>query len=379
MHTIENTKNVLTKLWNKDTGVRLAYQIENFILGNHPERPAITTREKYFDNEKMLQEQLFYIRERNIGWDYYVPALIPHTVQGLTASGFGCEIVYPEDEAPWTKRVIESPDEIKNLKKPSIYDGKMRDALELTKYLVEQSNGRYPVTTSEINGPLVVAEMICGYEDFLVAMYTHPKEVHILLDMIADVIIEFEQAQRNLCGEFVPNLLAGSWSPDGIGITVADDLLAIVSPDLYEEFGVPYLSRISDAFGGIMVHSCGDIGMNLDNLGRLHNLKALNFQATESDFKAVVDAMGGDVLLIPTIGLNQPVQFSSNVEYTEHVLNTMNDDTRLLLVLGYPTTDTTTKSARADEGPMAIQNECISMLDQRIKVINGGAGVEAAR
>jgi hypothetical protein len=47
--------------------------------------------------------------------------------------------------------------------------------------------------------------------------------------------------------------------PKEVGIRISDDTAALMSPKLYREFGVRYNARIAEAFGGLVVHSCGEL------------------------------------------------------------------------------------------------------------------------
>ncbi len=47
--------------------------------------------------------------------------------------------------------------------------------------------------------------------------------------------------------------------PPEVGLRISDDTAAVMSPKLYREFGVAYNTKLSEAFGGIVVHSCGDL------------------------------------------------------------------------------------------------------------------------
>ena len=58
--------------------------------------------------------------------------------------------------------------------------------------------------------------------------------------------------------------------------------LAVLSPKLYREFALPYVNEVSEEFGGVFIHSCGNILHQLDNLAQVHNLRGLNFGVSET-------------------------------------------------------------------------------------------------
>ena len=69
------------------------------------------------------------------------------------------------------------------------------------------------------------------------------------------------------------------------GISVSDDETILLSPGLFEEFGLPYLNRISDAFGGLYYHCCGDFGHVLDKILKIKGLRAINGHLSPKEFK----------------------------------------------------------------------------------------------
>ena len=163
------------------------------------------------------------------------------------------------------------------------------------------------------------------------ALYENPKEVHILLNMVSDLIIEFVKNQQSIVKEFVPNHWPGIWMPDRFGISVSDDLMAVISPDLYEEFALPYNNKISDAFNGVFINCCGDFRHNLDNLAKHKKLRGVDFKASEISYPAVIEKLSGKALLVVRWGLNKDIHFKSCLDFLKHVLDNKKDDTSLYI------------------------------------------------
>ena len=57
----------------------------------------------------------------------------------------------------------------------------MGTILEYIDFFVTQTGGRYPIAPAELTGPLNTAYQVWESDAFMVAMYTHPKEVHHLM------------------------------------------------------------------------------------------------------------------------------------------------------------------------------------------------------
>ena len=79
---------------------------------------------------------------------------------------------------------------------------------------------------------------------------------------------------------------------ENIGICIADDTpLIMLGPAMYAEFGVPYNNLISEAFGGVHIHSCGDYRHNLDQLLTVTGLRSIQLHAGPGEFQLPVAAV----------------------------------------------------------------------------------------
>jgi 5-methyltetrahydrofolate--homocysteine methyltransferase len=105
-----------------------------------------------------------------------------------------------------------------------------------------------------------------GLGDLLSALYGTPEFVYRLVDggsqirevieRLADLWIAFARFQL----ERIPLIHGGSgsffysmWLP-GRGVWLQDDASALLSPGLFEEYIVPSIARIADAFDTVMMH-----------------------------------------------------------------------------------------------------------------------------
>jgi len=159
-----------------------------------------------------------------------------------------------------------------------------------------------------------------GHNSFLLAMRSHPEAVHHLLQMVTDQMIAFARAQRQAAQEqFVPSLFE-PWLPDGWGISVSNDECVMISARDHDEFAVPYLNQLSDAFGGIYIHSCGNWLHQIASLEKVRNLRGLEFGASETPFAPVLDHFGGRVVLACRVGLHREVRFAGMADYVRQLL-----------------------------------------------------------
>jgi uroporphyrinogen-III decarboxylase len=240
-------------------------------------------------------------------------------------SAFGCDVIWWEKDFPAVKPVIgENPEQVYELPQPRVTDGELGRVLEYTKLFVEKTNGKYPIRLTDIQGPLDSAALIFGHNNFLLAMHTHPQEVHRILQAVTRLTIDFAVAQRKLVtdmhAEFVPSMFQ-PWIPDRYGISVSNDECVMLSPEQHDEFSVPYLNQISEAFGGIYIHSCGSWTHLMSSLDKVHNLCGLEFGASEATYEPALDHFNGKIVLAARIGLHRDLKFDGMADFVQKLMS----------------------------------------------------------
>ena len=120
-------------------------------------------------------------------------------------------------------------------------------------------------------------------------------------------------------GEFVPSINY-PWMPDGLGFQVAHDECVMISADMHDEFAVPYLNQVSDAFGGLFVHSCGKWDHQVKSLSKVHNLRGLEFGGSEAPYGPILDYFGGKTALVVRVGLNRDIKFDGMADFVKRIM-----------------------------------------------------------
>jgi len=290
------------------------------------------------EKEVQLQAELATLKWRDAMGidDDFVPQLQPQGGVTAFASAFGCRVQYFEHTQPWAHPVIgadDPPEKVYELQPPAVNDGQLGQMLEFTDYFVAETGGRYPIAVTNMQGPLDTAYLVWEPSAFMLAMYTNPKEVHHLMRLVTDLIVSYVKEQRTHSPEFMPCHFPPLWLPDGRGLAISDDGLAVIGAKLYEEFCLPYVNELSEEFGGIMIHSCGNFVHQFDNLDKVHQLRGINFGVTETPFESIWERFNGKTALIPHLGLNNEVHFDDNEAYLEHVLRTRSHNRGLCVVV----------------------------------------------
>ncbi len=239
-------------------------------------------------------------REKRRGvYDYGMDNVKPNVGIGVVAAAFGCEVTVNDEADPWIKPLIreENVGAVRDLAVPDPVENPVfRKVWDRVEYL--EAHAHMPLRSVNIPSPLVTASLIWDYTSFIEGLMLYPEEAHILLEKITEATIGFirEQFRR------IKNLFSIShemWHvPREGGIRISDDTAALLSPGLYREFGVRYNSMIADAFGGVVVHSCGDVRNVVEAMMETRNLKGLDFTIPQNpDWDVIRRAAAGKTAL----------------------------------------------------------------------------------
>ena len=182
-------------------------------------------------------------------------------------SAFGARCSFPANEFPHAHQVIHSMDEISRISKPHPEKDGLAPFI-LNRLLLNQreieGNG-HKIYFSVSRGPLNIASYLMGTTEFLTAMITHPKEIHHLLRVITDYLVDIHDIQK----QAIPTI---------DGLLILDDLIGFIGEDEFVEFGLPYFKRLfdrnlsvrflhNDASWISSISHLSEMGVNLFNMG----------------------------------------------------------------------------------------------------------------
>jgi hypothetical protein len=292
---MQATKQRLQALWDNQTSTnRMSY-----VLYAMPLKQSPKLSDDMSGIERELITQLQAILEHATWSDDYVPGLSPGINQAMLPAYFGCT----EETSPMTSRiipVIHSPSDVYDLQEigfgSETLAGKM---LEKMSYFYNETQGMLPIYEADLQGPFSVASQVWGIENFLMAVYEYPDEVHHLLSLCTDVVIKFAKLMRDVVNnDWIPYHCAPAvWIPPEKGIAYSEDLLAVVSPKIVSEFISPYCERIASEFGVALLHSCGSINHIIDELNQVDGLVGLNFASSETDLPLLAEYADDSLVL----------------------------------------------------------------------------------
>jgi hypothetical protein len=259
----------------------------------------LATREFFENDQNELDWNLKFHKDRETIYDYAFPHVKPNTGINIIAAAFGCEYKVNDEADPWAACLIreENADDVHALVVPDpVNNPYFKRAWERLDYL--QAHTDLPFRVLNVPSPLVTASLIWDYTSFIEALLVFPDEVHVLMEKVTQATILFikEQFKRIKNRYSVGHEIWGL--PGEMGVRVSDDTGALLSPDLYREFGVKYNGMIAKEFGGIVVHSCGDVANVVAVMMEIPGLKGLDFTIPQTEnWAAIRDAAAGKTAL----------------------------------------------------------------------------------
>ena len=157
-------------------------------------------------------------------------------------SAFGCDIFWPDAGMPMAKPVIQSTADIRSLKPiDPERDGLMPQALKDYRYFWDHLDPAYVETYGYLTGvaasfgPVELAAVLMGHQNFFLTMLAEPDPIHTLLEITTDSVIKWLKAHESVNGPLKR-------------LAIADHLPGQISGEQFEEFWLPYSNRVVAEF-----------------------------------------------------------------------------------------------------------------------------------
>ena len=155
--------------------------------------------------------------------------------------------------------------------------------------------------TPDFQGALNTLSLVVNQTELMVAMVERPEVVKAALNHIVDILIAYykrfyaEAGKGRVLGNIWPFIVL----QEQYGVVLTEDYMPLLGAEHYEEFGLPPLKRVSDAFGGVHAHCCGNYRQHLKAM-RASGVKYLGLEVYYPERMEDVYATFGDsVYLVP--------------------------------------------------------------------------------
>jgi len=198
-------------------------------------------------------------------------------------SAFGVKCTWYENAFPSVAKSLDDYAEIARLKKPDCRtDGLLPYVLKrLVRCRRDIERAGHRIRFAVARGPLNIASYLLGHTEFLLGVKTNPEEIHRLLAVVTDFLVDWIGVQAETF--------------DSIdGILLLDDLVGFLRDDDFQQFALPYLKQVydsrniaakflhNDAHGLVTARHLAAMGVNLFNFSFNHSLSEMRRHAGPS-------------------------------------------------------------------------------------------------
>jgi uroporphyrinogen decarboxylase len=278
----------------------------------------------YFTDEHIfLQDNLKAIR--TFPEAIFLPGFWSEYGMCTEPSAFGAVSEWEQNEFPFAKKMLRSPEEVEHLDKPDPYrHGLLPFVIKRLQHLQpEIEKMGHKIRFAVTRGPLNIASFLMGTTEFMTAIRMKPELMQRLLTLITDFLVDWIACQR----EYFPSIE---------GILLLDDIVGFISRRDFETFGLPYLQRAFSADVSVKAFhndapckECAPLlpeaGVNLLNFGVQHTLTEMR---TWTNNKV---ALLGNIPPRDVLAIGTP---DDVVRAVTEMLNSCSDHTRLMVSCG---------------------------------------------
>lgn len=206
----------------------------------------------------------------------------------VEAEAFGAQVRFTEDEVPAIiGQLVSDEDEANDLEVPELSAGRAQLCVEAVRLAKERIMDK-PVLAGMI-GPYSLAGRLMDVTEIMYICFDEPETVHTVLDKATQYLIRYGQAMKD----------AGA-----NGIMMAEPLAGILSPDMAEEFSVPYVKRIVEALQdeefSVLYHNCGNSVLSMLEPIFSQGAAAYHF-GNAIDMEKVMEQAPADVLCMGNV------------------------------------------------------------------------------
>lgn len=260
---------------------------------NDPEMPPKVAQWPSLQKERVEWIWKCYQRQLDgVTWldDDFIPHFKMITGTEIFAEAFGCPVHRPSDTMPSARPLIHSAAEVGKLKVPELSTSTLAYLFDMADEL-HRRDPEAVFQLVDIQSPMDIAALIWEKESFFVALMDEPEAVKELAVKVRQLLTAFlDEWFRRYGTRYVAHF------PDYFmvgGMTLSEDEVGTVSPEMVEEFFLPELAALSNRYGGLGMHCCANSRHQWSNFKKIPDLRVLNIiqplELTKEAFRFFAD------------------------------------------------------------------------------------------
>jgi hypothetical protein len=206
--------------------------------------------------------------------DDSIPYLDVYTGTEIFGEAFGCKVHYSDDNMPFALPAASTWQEAQKILIPDLASSSLSYLFEMMSRLRNRAGKEALVKMVDLQSPMDISALIWDKNSFYTALIENPGAVIDLSSKVHEFLVQFLDTWFH---EFGKTFLAHY--PDyyvPYGITLSEDEIGAVNPEMFEKFFFPELESLSRRYGQIGIHCCAHARHQWPNLLKIPNLFLLN-------------------------------------------------------------------------------------------------------
>jgi len=204
--------------------------------------------------------------------------LVPWYGIGTVASAFGADYIWKEKQAPAVRPKFNSVKEALDYVPEAVSQTRIgKHTLDMIDYFLDKTGERVPMSLTDTQSPLNIAGNIVEMTSFFMEMLDDPQAVKLLLNRLAELLVEFSHEQIRRIGGALARPGHGYTSCrcfEGLGMS--DDNALMISSQQYLELVAGAVEFAGEPFGGPTFHSCGDWSDKVEMIKKIAGLRMVD-------------------------------------------------------------------------------------------------------
>jgi len=254
--------------------------------------------------------QAKHVRDNHVLVGAIQPNMILATILGAEFSFFEdkdadvagkpLEFIADKNELPPVSSILDHP-LVKDLERQINEITRTRPDLKVIPPFFWDESGR-----ATIHGIITTSLKLTG-DNIMITLMSDPELAHAIHQWIVDAYVVLIHHFADLAKIPVTSVHVGECAG------------TMVSPDLYDEFIVPYISQLGDKLGSVRIHSCGMSDHIMESIVKIRNLKIID-TGSGTSIKGIRDLKGKDF----TIHIAPPMEFMMESAPQSQILDWLN-------------------------------------------------------
>jgi hypothetical protein len=236
------------------------------------------------------------------------PAVLPAVFADFgtisTAKLYGGRVIPAfEDRKIHIEPVFQRVGELAGLRACPFEESDFQVALDLYRRVCDRvGTDCIYMRTPDFQGAMNTLALVMNQEELLAGLYEEPEAIQAALGSITTTLIDYHRRLRRELGggKVIGNIWPYTVLPEEMGASLTQDMMPLLSAELYRDFELPCLRRIAEAFGGVQIHCCGRYGQHLPALKESGiRILGLEFHHPFTPFAEVHRVFGDGIVYVP--------------------------------------------------------------------------------